>query len=152
MNGKFTGNNSCIFCLLYLTICAIHIPIIVEASGSEDLVEQLTNQRINKTEYLIRFSQGIAYEIIQPGLSLAFLPKYYDALKVFCNKYAHNTKRNWESADDPPVNKHEDSSDPVFGSWYSSAGNICGEAGVPVEFDANEQRSVSFYYDEMKLN
>lgn len=135
-----------------LAISSMHIPIIIQSATSEHISEQLQNQKINGIEYIIRFSQGVAYGIIQPGPSILLLPKYYEALKVFWNKYAHNTKRNWESADDPPVNKNQNSSDPVFGSWYSSAGNICGEAGVPVEFNADKQRSISFYYNEMEVN
>ena len=37
-----------------------------------------------------------------------------------------------------------------FGSWYSSTGNVIGEAGVPYargELDADKQKSVSFFYD-----
>ncbi|KAE9553385.1 hypothetical protein FO519_003395 [Halicephalobus sp. NKZ332] len=127
-----------------LTICAIHIPIILEASVSEQFPEQTASQRINKTEYLIRFSQSIAYEIIQPGLSIAFLPKYYNGLKVFFNKYTHNTKRNWESVDDPPVNKHLDSSDPDGGKHRSNSAGIyvVGISKNPLSYDADGQAQV----------
>lgn len=132
-----------------LTLSSIHIPLIIE-STTDNLTPVSLRKETNKTEYIIRFAQCLAYGIIQPGFSIILLPKYYDAFKGCFNKYTHNTKRNWESVDDPPVNKHEASSDPVFGSWYSTTGNICGEAGVPVTFNADEQRSVSFYYNEME--
>lgn len=39
-----------------------------------------------------------------------------------------------------------------FGSWYSTAGNIIGEAGVPYEMNADKQKSISFYCNEMEKN
>lgn len=84
---------------------------------------------------------GINMHIIQNviGKAQASLKRN---LKAFYAKYF---------LDDPPVNKHHESSDPVFGSWYSTGGNIVGEAGIPAAYDADKQKSVSFYYNEMEL-
>jgi hypothetical protein len=59
-------------------------------------------------------------------------------------------KRNWQSADDPPApNKSVGTSGwDIFGSFHSMTGNIVGEAGIPLELNADIQRSVSFYYKE----
>lgn len=51
--------------------------------------------------------------------------------------------------DDPPLPKHVGAVGLEFGSWYSTTGNIIGEAGVPYEVDADKQRSVSYYYSEV---
>lgn len=51
-------------------------------------------------------------------------------------------------SDDPPAEvEHKDrfGDENPFGSWYSSAGNVTGEAGLPI----GNERSVSFYYDKM---
>ena len=59
-------------------------------------------------------------------------------------------KRTWQSADDPPVPNRSmgNSGWDMFGSFYTTAGNIIGEAGVPMELNAEVQRSVSFYYKD----
>jgi hypothetical protein len=45
-------------------------------------------------------------------------------------------------SDDPPAeDKAVGNIGLDFGSWYSSAGNIVGECGVPYEFNAEKQRS-----------
>lgn len=39
-----------------------------------------------------------------------------------------------------------------FGSWYSSAGNIIGEAGLPLPDSSNKERSISFYDSPVNVN
>lgn len=55
---------------------------------------------------------------------------------------------NIEHLDDPPDEggsvHHADHL--REGSWISTTGNIIGEAGVPIELNAHEQRSISFFY------
>jgi len=36
----------------------------------------------------------------------------------------------------------------IFGSFHSTTGNIIGDAGIPMELNADVQRSVSFYYKD----
>uniref|UniRef100_A0AC35G600 Uncharacterized protein n=1 Tax=Panagrolaimus sp. PS1159 TaxID=55785 RepID=A0AC35G600_9BILA len=137
-------------------IISVHLPIILFNAKLHQQQQQpskleMNQQNTNKIEYYIRFLQGILFGLIQPIISIFLLPKYSDAIKQFWNQYAHNTKRDWQSVDDPPVNKHHESSDPVFGSWYSTGGNIVGEAGIPAAYDADKQKSVSFYCNEMEL-
>lgn len=98
--------------------------------------------------------------VIQPMILLKLFPDYRMEIKKFFCRNLNNNKRTWQSAGDNFIlfhNKHFLGDPPVafnvssqvdgldFGSWYSSAGNIVGEFGIPYEINADKQRSVSFY-------
>ncbi|KIH48570.1 hypothetical protein ANCDUO_21359, partial [Ancylostoma duodenale] len=105
--------------------------------------------------------------VLQPFWYVLAMPEFTNSMSLLFNQYGHNTDRKWQSAgtnaclqpcctdkpprasDDPPHNaEHTDphgDSNP-FGSWYSAAGNVTGEAGLPV----GNERSISFYYENNK--
>lgn len=82
-----------------LTIISVHLPIILLNAQlpKTNNKPEINQQNTNKTEYFIRFAQGILFGLIQPLLSMLLLPKYWEAIKKFWNQYAHNTKRDWQS-------------------------------------------------------
>uniref|UniRef100_A0A7E4W3P8 G_PROTEIN_RECEP_F1_2 domain-containing protein n=1 Tax=Panagrellus redivivus TaxID=6233 RepID=A0A7E4W3P8_PANRE len=135
------------FCVLLRcsqTLVSVHLPILITETSN------LTDNRLTHlTEYGIRLTQGALFASGQI-LVIFILPKYTQAMKEFWTQSADTTKRNWQSVDDPPVNNNMESSDPVFGSWYSTGGNIIGEAGVPNEINAGNQRSISFYCNQIE--
>uniref|UniRef100_A0AC34GI70 G-protein coupled receptors family 1 profile domain-containing protein n=1 Tax=Panagrolaimus sp. ES5 TaxID=591445 RepID=A0AC34GI70_9BILA len=102
---KWTDSNSnaqnmFFFVLLrcLLMIISVHLPLILfNARLAQPNKPEISQQNTNKIEYYIRFLQGISFGLIQPILSIVFLPKYSDAIKQFWNQYAHNTKRDWQS-------------------------------------------------------
>ncbi|CAI5449420.1 unnamed protein product [Caenorhabditis angaria] len=131
-----------IFMRCFLSGLSVHIPLLLISRTTQG------HQMLLLKDYLIRISYWIFVIIFQPIWYLMILTKFQQNVNLLFNKYSDNTQRNWQSADDPPVEggaAHLDrhGSPNPFGSWYSMTGNIAGEAGVPV----GNQRSVSFYYD-----
>ncbi|VDL67615.1 unnamed protein product [Nippostrongylus brasiliensis] len=87
--------------------------------------------------------------VLQPLWYVLVMPEFISNTRMVFNQYGHSTERKWQSADDPPqdVYEHKDrfGDGNPFGSWYSSAGNVNGEAGIPT----GNERSISFYYDRV---
>uniref|UniRef100_A0A1I7YAY4 G protein-coupled receptor n=1 Tax=Steinernema glaseri TaxID=37863 RepID=A0A1I7YAY4_9BILA len=129
----------CIFMRCALTSLSVHLPMMAISSFSTQNDESRQAQ-----DFLLRLSQAILVGILQPGVYLIVSPSFVSSARIIFNRYTYNTKRTWQSAQDPPEEKH-DRDDPHFGSWYNTSGNIIGEAGIPFELDADVERSISFY-------
>jgi len=106
-------------------------------------------------ELSIRIVTSLLLGVVQQAASLVFLPNYTERVLDFFNP--HDSKRTWQAMNDPPgggpaptrVGPDGIHRPPLeFGSFFSSAGNIIGEAGIPynMELDAEAQRSISFFY------
>ncbi|TMS38730.1 hypothetical protein L596_005387 [Steinernema carpocapsae] len=127
----------CIFMRCALTSLSVHLPMMAITNMTQN--EDAKHTR----EFLLRLSQAILVGILQPGVYLIVSPSFFTSARIIFNRYSYNTKRTWQSSNDPPDEKHDDGDEPNFGSWYSTTGNITGDAGVPL--DADIERSVSFY-------
>uniref|UniRef100_A0A915CU57 Uncharacterized protein n=1 Tax=Ditylenchus dipsaci TaxID=166011 RepID=A0A915CU57_9BILA len=146
-NFKWSDNNMESSKFYYYTLirsvlmaACMHIPIFLFQRTS--LVLDDSSSR----EVVFRVAQALLLGIVQPISNLFVLPRFFPTVnELFAGKEA---ERDWQGADDPPMPKNTDGKPGMFfGSWYSSTGNIIGEAGVPYELNADKQRSVSFYYD-----
>ncbi|KAL3090082.1 hypothetical protein niasHS_006534 [Heterodera schachtii] len=84
----------------------------------------------------------------QPLLDALLLPDFLKRIGEFFN--LTEMKRTWQSADDPPLPNRSAATSgwDLFGSFHSTTGNIIGDAGIPMELNADKQRSVSFYYKD----
>ncbi|PAV88762.1 hypothetical protein WR25_24310 [Diploscapter pachys] len=132
-----------IFVRCFLSALSIHLPML--------FLEQVKHSRhyMAVKDYIIRMSYALVVPIFQPMWHLIIIEKYSENIGLFFNRYSYNTERKWQSMSDPPLERtevhrvHLDRHGDVnpFGSWYSSTGNVAGEAGIPVD----QQRSVSFY-------
>ncbi|KAK0400157.1 hypothetical protein QR680_003381 [Steinernema hermaphroditum] len=134
----------CVFMRCALTSLSVHLPMMAISSFSAQNEEARQTQ-----DFLLRLSQAILVGILQPGVYLIVSPSFFTSAQIIFNRYSYNTKRTWQSYHDPPEEKHE-GDEPHFGSWYNTAGNITGEAGVPYELDADVERSISFYCHDRK--
>ncbi|CAD5226638.1 unnamed protein product [Bursaphelenchus xylophilus] len=114
------------------------------------LLEPYTKQQDQIVEIALRISYSVTFGVLEPLILFKVFPEYRTEFYNFFLRYSHNTKRTWQSAEDPPDSKNIGGEGLDFGSWYSSAGNIIGEAGLPYEMNADKQKSVSFYYNEME--
>ncbi|KAI1729905.1 Serpentine Receptor, class TX [Ditylenchus destructor] len=131
-------------CILLLV--SMYMPLGMFAWSSEPAVPG-REFRDGSKEIALRVSQAVFLGLLQPLNNLFVLPRFRSQLLEFCGAKEH--ARTWQSADDPPAMKTIEGKDGLyFGSWYSTAGNIIGEAGVPYELDAEKQRSVSFFYEK----
>uniref|UniRef100_A0A0N4Z3X6 G_PROTEIN_RECEP_F1_2 domain-containing protein n=1 Tax=Parastrongyloides trichosuri TaxID=131310 RepID=A0A0N4Z3X6_PARTI len=118
---------------------------------SEQLIIGLFTIILPTTEnnyYLFRCAQTFFFLMSQNLMYYFLLEPYNLSFKRTFQKYMKNNIRTWQSADDPPSNfitrsRHSFSS--MFGSWYSTGGNICGEAGIPDVNDFHRNISISFY-------
>ncbi|CAB3409495.1 unnamed protein product [Caenorhabditis bovis] len=130
-----------IFIRCFLTGLSVHVPLLFVARTVAGY--ELQSLR----DHIIRISFWVFVIICQPLWHLFILSNFQNNVHSMFNKYSENTERKWQSATDPPPdqNTHYDrhGSPNPFGSWYSTTGNIAGEAGVPI----GNERSVSFYYD-----
>ncbi|KAI6176128.1 hypothetical protein M3Y97_00764900 [Aphelenchoides bicaudatus] len=122
-----------------LTVFAIHSPVWF-----------LKPKLDGADEICLRMFYAGVMAIVQPLILLKLFPDYLSEIRKFF--FNHSNKRNWQSAEDPPTENDKKIGGLDFGSWYSTGGNILGEAGVPyvIELDAERQKSISFYYNEME--
>ncbi|CAD5219084.1 unnamed protein product [Bursaphelenchus okinawaensis] len=128
-------------CIMLLAV--VHFPLYVLSSH--------INRQDPILEILLRIAYAVMFGLLEPITLFKLFPEYRTEFYSFFLRYSHNTKRTWQSAEDPPESKEDVGKEGLdFGSWYSSAGNIIGEAGVPYEMNADKQKSVSFYYNEME--
>uniref|UniRef100_A0A1I7XDN5 G_PROTEIN_RECEP_F1_2 domain-containing protein n=1 Tax=Heterorhabditis bacteriophora TaxID=37862 RepID=A0A1I7XDN5_HETBA len=132
------------FLRCFLAGVSVHVPLLfVSRSPKGSEMETLK-------DFLIRLSYYIIVPILQPLWYVFIMPEFHTNISMLFNQYSYNTERKWQSADDPPREPHHvDIHGDVnpFGSWYSTTGNIAGEAGVPV---VGNERSISFYYENEK--
>ncbi|KAK5967198.1 hypothetical protein GCK32_000211 [Trichostrongylus colubriformis] len=130
------------FLRCFLMGVAVHMPVLFLYNSPERT--QLHEVR----DVLIRLSIYSIVSVLQPLWYVLVMPEFCTNVGMLFNQYGQNTERKWQSAGDPPqgdehVDKFGDQN--PFGSWYSAAGNVTGEAGLPI----GNERSVSFYYDRM---
>ncbi|XGW28637.1 hypothetical protein V3C99_008426 [Haemonchus contortus] len=127
------------FLRCFLMGIAVHLPLLFVQNSPERT--QLQEFR----DVLIRLPFYSVVSVLQPLWYVLAMPEFCTNASLLFNQYGHDTERKWQSADDPPQGDHVDrfGDQNPFGSWYSSAGNVTGEAGLPV----GNERSVSFYYD-----
>ncbi|CEF59495.1 GPCR, family 2, secretin-like-containing protein [Strongyloides ratti] len=102
-------------------------------------------------DYFFRCTQCFVFIIFHFFYNYFWLEKYKKAFTKTFQKYIKDNTRTWQSADDPPINfmnKSRNSFSSMFGSWYSTTGNIIGEAGVPKVDEYHKNISISFYCEE----
>ncbi|RCN32174.1 hypothetical protein ANCCAN_22029 [Ancylostoma caninum] len=122
---------------------SVHIPLLVIYGTPGN--GQLDDVR----DFIVRIPYYTIVGVLQPLWYVLAMPEFTNSMSLLFNQYGHNTDRKWQSADDPPHNaEHTDPHGDLnpFGSWYSAAGNVTGEAGLPV----GNERSISFYYENSK--
>ncbi|EYB88056.1 hypothetical protein Y032_0253g272 [Ancylostoma ceylanicum] len=149
------------FLRCFLMGISVHIPLLViygtPGNGQLDDVK----------DFIVRIPYYTIVGVLQPLWYVLAMPEFTNNMSLLFNQYGHNTDRKWQSAgtnarpqsrctyksptasDDPPHNaEHTDPHGDLnpFGSWYSAAGNVTGEAGLPV----GNERSISFYYENNK--
>ncbi|KAI6221290.1 hypothetical protein M3Y99_01565600 [Aphelenchoides fujianensis] len=127
-----------------LSALAVHLPVWI-----------LRSPRLKpEDEVIIRIVSAVVVSVLQPVGVLWLFPVYFEQIKRIFSKYSHNTKRQWQSADDPPADGEGvgNAEGLDLGSSTRLLGNIVGEAGVPYDPQQyNErQRSVSFYCPTME--
>ncbi|CAI4227750.1 unnamed protein product [Auanema sp. JU1783] len=120
-----------------LTCCSIYLPATV-------LPERFVSPSGGLIDYSLRTFYCIFVPTLQPLIYTFFVPVFNTRVQLVFNRYSHSTKREWLSASDPPPAPGEvkDKYGEVnpFGSWYSSTGNVVGEAGLPMEMKSNIER------------
>ncbi|VDM39210.1 unnamed protein product [Toxocara canis] len=133
----------CIMLRAILCILSVNLPLLTAAN------KPVTSSLYVNRDVISRIIYGISVCICQPAIYFAVLGIFREDVIFLLKRYSHNTKRQWVSADDPPVEVDHDIAGTAtqFGSWYSSAGNIIGEAGMPSAESSNKERSISFYND-----
>uniref|UniRef100_A0A0K0ESI0 G-protein coupled receptors family 2 profile 2 domain-containing protein n=1 Tax=Strongyloides stercoralis TaxID=6248 RepID=A0A0K0ESI0_STRER len=103
-------------------------------------------------DYFFRCIQCLIFIIFHFFYNYFCLETYKKAFIKTFQKYIKDNTRTWQSADDPPVNfinnGSRNSFSSMFGSWYSTTGNIIGEAGVPKIDEYYKNISISFYCEE----
>ncbi|WKY05862.1 hypothetical protein Q1695_006236 [Nippostrongylus brasiliensis] len=125
-----------------LTAISIHTPLLLMLSQQNGQLRELRDLLARMLLYTIVC-------VLQPLWYVLVMPEFISNTRMVFNQYGHSTERKWQSADDPPqdIYEHKDrfGDGNPFGSWYSSAGNVNGEAGIPT----GNERSISFYYDRV---
>ncbi|CAJ0571493.1 unnamed protein product, partial [Mesorhabditis spiculigera] len=136
---------------------SVHLPLLFtqKNAAADDL--------LILRDFFIRICLGLCVSIASPLLLISLCPQFSHNVYMLFNKYSHNTKRQWQSASDPPREEgdgdnnsepggKEDYADAVvnmFGSFYSTGGGPMGDVGTITHLDrANNERSISFYYQE----
>lgn len=130
------------FLRCFLMTVAVNMPLLLVFTASNSM------QLLELRDVLVRIPLYTVVCVLQPLWYVMVMPEFCNNAGLLFNQYGHNTERKWQSADDPPAEvEHKDrfGDENPFGSWYSSAGNVTGEAGLPI----GNERSVSFYYDKM---
>ncbi|CAJ0930866.1 unnamed protein product, partial [Mesorhabditis belari] len=137
---------------------SVHLPLLFIHKGS-------TAEMAILRDFFIRICLAICVTIASPILLSSLCPQFSHNVYMLFNKYSHNTKRQWQSASDPPKGEaldHEEGDHPgkdefadaavnMFGSFYSATGAPMGlgETGGNNHVDrANHERSISFYYQD----
>ncbi|VDK48701.1 unnamed protein product [Anisakis simplex] len=133
----------CILIRSILCILSINVPLLPNAN------KPVTSVLYANRDVISRILYGISVCICQPIIYFAILSTFRDDVSSVFKRYSHNTKREWISAGDPPlqVGRELTGANTQFGSWYSLTGNIIGEAGLPTIESSYKERSVSFYND-----
>ncbi|CAJ0601737.1 unnamed protein product [Cylicocyclus nassatus] len=129
-----------IFLRCLLMVFSVHVPLLFLYRTPS------MNQLDDIKDFLVRIPYYTFVGALQPLWYVLAMPEFSNNIRLLFNQYGQNTERKWQSADDPP--QSVDNMDPhgdvnPWGSWYSSAGNVTGEAGLPL----GNERSISFYYE-----
>ncbi|KAF7637928.1 hypothetical protein Mgra_00002631 [Meloidogyne graminicola] len=148
-----------ILCRIILFTIYIHIPILELPLIMKIILPNYYNNKLNTKsnisiipneqkflqEILIRIWQSLLIGLLEPILDIIFIPQFPAEIFSFFN--LNKMKRTWQSVDDPPRQNQivGSSGFDIFGSFHSITGNIIGEAGIPMELNADIQRSLKFF-------
>lgn len=126
----------CIFFRAFLSALCLDVPLLTASSLPNG------STAYKNCEIIARLLHGFGVCVCQPAIYYVVCSSFAGGVSIFFRRYSHNTKRQWQSASDPP--KARGVNEVCSGSWYSSAGNIIGEAGLPIE-SSREERKVCYY-------